>query len=315
MRYSLRQLEVFLATAHHENVTRAAESLAMSQSAASGALRELERQFGVQLFDRIGKRLQLSELGAQLRPQAENLLAQARAFEQALLGDEVSGRLALGATLTIGNYLAVPMIADFRRRHPGADVALSVANTQTIARGVCNFELDLGLVEGEIHHGELQAIHWRADELQVFAAPGHPLAGCDRLTDAELLSLPWIVREPGSGTRQTFERAMHGILADLDIVMALQHTEAIKRAVEAGLGVGCLSRISLREAFARGSLVPLAIPERDFSRELYIIIHREKYRSALLKQWLQLCLGPWSGEMGEGEPGGQGGEARQRGPR
>ena len=118
MRYSLRQLEVFLATAQHENVTRAAASLAMSQSAASGSLKELEAQFEMQLFDRVGKRLQLSALGVQLRPQAENLLAQARAFEQALAGDDVTGRLQNGATLTIGNYLAVGMIADFRRHYP-----------------------------------------------------------------------------------------------------------------------------------------------------------------------------------------------------
>lgn len=294
MRYSLRQLEVFLATARYENVTRAAQSLAMSQSAASGALKELEEQFGVLLFDRKGKRLQLSELGNQLRPQAENLLDQARAFEQALAGDEVVGRLKIGATLTIGNYLAVGMIADFRQRYPAADVALSVANTQTIAQRVAGFDLDMGLIEGEIHHPDLETLHWRDDELAVFAAPDHRLARTGTLVDDDLLSLPWIVREPGSGTRQTFNRAMHGILTDLHIAMELQHTEAIKRAVEAGLGVGCLSRISLKEAFERGSLVPLAVPGRNFQRELYIITHRKKYRGAALQQWLQMCRDNWS---------------------
>ena len=289
MRYTLRQLEVFLATAHSENVSRAAASLAMSQSAASGALRELEQQFDVQLFDRIGKRLQLSEFGRQLRPAAEDLLARARAFEQSLSGEEVSGRLKVGATLTIGNYLAVPMIADFRQRYPGADVALTVANTAAIAEGVANFELDIGLVEGEFVHPDLQSQHWQGDELTVFAAPGHPLAGRSALSDRDLLQLDWIVRESGSGTRQTFERAMHGLLPDLRIVLELQHTEAIKRAVEAGLGVGCLSRISLVEAFARGSLVPLRVPGRDFSRELYIVLHRHKYHTAGLKCWLRLC--------------------------
>jgi len=289
VRYTLRQLEVFLATAHSENVSRAAASLAMSQSAASGALRELEQQFDVQLFDRIGKRLQLSEFGRQLRPAAEDLLARARAFEQSLSGEEVSGRLKVGATLTIGNYLAVPMIADFRQRYPGADVALTVANTAAIAEGVANFELDIGLVEGEFVHPDLQSQHWQGDELTVFAAPGHPLAGRSALSDRDLLQLDWIVRESGSGTRQTFERAMHGLLPDLRIVLELQHTEAIKRAVEAGLGVGCLSRISLVEAFARGSLVPLRVPGRDFSRELYIVLHRHKYHTAGLKCWLRLC--------------------------
>ena len=140
MRYSLRQLEVFLATARYENVTRAAQALSMSQSAASGSLSELESQFDVKLFDRIGKRLQLSELGQQLRPRAESLLEQAQALEQALAGNEVIGRLQIGATLTIGNYIAVNMIADFRQQNPQADVVLQVANTETIAEQVASFE-------------------------------------------------------------------------------------------------------------------------------------------------------------------------------
>ena len=289
MRYSLRQLEVFLATAHHENITRAASELAMSQSAASGSLKELEDQFGVQLFDRVGKRLQLSELGRQLRAQAETLLAQASAFEAAMAGDDAMGRLNIGATMTIGNYLAVAMIADFRKRYSGADVALSVANTETIAAGVAEFELDMGMTEGEFRHPELETLHWRADELVVFAAPGHPLATNPALADDDLVSLPWIVRERGSGTRQTFDRAMHGLLPDLDISMELQHTEAIKRAVEAGLGVGCLSRISLSDAFRRGSLIPLNVPGRDFHRELYLITHRKKFHGVALRRWLELC--------------------------
>jgi DNA-binding transcriptional LysR family regulator len=289
MRYSLRQLEVFLATAREENITRAASGLAMSQSAASGSLKELEAQFAVQLFDRIGKRLQLSELGKQLRPQAESLLAQARAFEQALEGADVLGRLHIGATMTIGNYLAVAMIAEFRQRFPEADINLSVANTAAIAERVASFELDMGLIEGELNHPDLETTQWRRDELVVFAAPDHPLAHRRSLTDADLLSQQWIVRESGSGTRQAFDRAMHGILADLSISMELQHTEAIKRAVEAGLGLGCLSRISLVDAFRRGSLVPLNVPERDFSRELYLITHRKKYHGAALQHWLDLC--------------------------
>ncbi len=289
MRYTLRQLEVFIATAQHENISRAASDLAMSQSAASGSLRELEQQFNVQLFDRLGKRLRLSELGRQLRPAAEELLDRARALEQGMLGEEVSGRLQLGATLTIGNYLAVPMIAVFRTRFPAADVALSVANTAAIAEKVAHYELDIGLVEGELSHPDLTCEPWQADELTVFAAPGHPLARRRALTDDDLLSLEWIVREPGSGTRQTFDRAMHGILPALRLALELQHTEAIKRAVEAGLGVGCLSRISLVEAFARGSLVPLRVPHRDFTRRLHIVLHRQKFHTAALREWLALC--------------------------
>lgn len=289
MRFSLRQLQVFLAVARHENVSRAATALAMSQSAASGSLKELESQFNIQLFDRIGKRVQLSELGRQLRPEAERLMEQAAAFEQSLAGVTARGTLRIGATLTIGNYVAVGMIADFRAAHPQADIALKVANTREIAEQVAGYELDMGLIEGELQHPDLEIRHWRADELVVFAHPQHPLAGRTALDDATLKTLPWIVRESGSGTRQAFERAMHGILSDLDIRMELQHTEAIKRAVEAGLGVGCLSAICLEEAFTRGSLVPLAVPGRDFRREWYLIAHREKYHGRALDAWLALC--------------------------
>lgn len=290
MRYTLRQLQVFLAAARHENVSRAAETLAMSQSAASGALKELEQQFDVLLFDRIGKRLQLSELGRQLRPQAEALLEQATDFEHALAGADIGGTLRIGATLTIGNYLAVQMIADFRKLHPGTAVTLEVANTQTIAEQVAGFEIDLGMIEGELHHPDLITTFWRDDELTVFAAPDHPLAKKRKITDTQLKSQNWIVREQGSGTRQTFDRAMQGILSELTLSMELQHTEAIKRAVEAGLGIGCLSKISLVEAFKRKTLVPLHVPGRDFNRRFYFVTHRSKFHSTALKRWLELGI-------------------------
>lgn len=293
MRYTLRQLEVFLAVAHWENVTRAAEHLAMSQSAASGALKDLESQFDVQLFDRVGKRLQVNELGRLLRPKAESLLERARELEQELISHRDVGHIKIGATLTIGNYLAVKLMATFMGENPGADVSLEVANTESIARQVLNFDLDVGLIEGEFHHADLDIKHWRDDELVVFCAPSHPLAEKARrgeaLSDDDLLAARWILRETGSGTRQGFDRAMHGLLAEQTIALELQHTEAIKRAVEANLGISCLSRITLVDAFKRGSLVELSVPQRDFKRSFYVILHKDKYRSAGIQRWLELC--------------------------
>ncbi len=289
MRYSLRQLEVFLAAAHFENITRAADSLAMSQSAASSSLRDLEQQFDIQLFDRVGKRLQLNELGRSLRPRAEALLAQAREFEKDLNQRNELGHLNIGATLTIGNYLAVEMMARYMENHPGSEVQLKVANTSEVARMVENYELDVGLIEGELQHPDLEVIPWREDDLVIFCAPDHPWAGLGELTDVELKQADWVVRESGSGTRQAFDRAMHGLIGDLNLKHELQHTEAIKRAVEAKMGIGCLSDITLRDAFKRGSLVPLAAPQRDWHRRFYIILHKQKYRSAGVESWLSLC--------------------------
>lgn len=289
MRYTLRQLEVFLAVARVESVSRAAAALAMSQSAVSGSLADLEQQFDVQLFDRVGKRLQLNEVGRSIRARAEGVLDQASALERALEHGREIGALRIGATLTIGDYLCVPLMAAFMREQPGATVTLSVANTEEIARQVANFEVDVGLVEGEIHHPELDVTPWRSDRLAVFCAPKHPLASRGALTDDDLCGAAWIVREPGSGTRQAFDRAMHGLLPRLEILLALQHTEAIKGAVEAGLGVGCLSPITLRDEFRRGTLKECPVPHRSFERQFFFLLHKQKYRSAGIHRWLTLC--------------------------
>lgn len=288
MRYTLRQLEVFIATANFQNITKAAEALAMSQSAASGSLRELENQFETQLFDRIGKRLKLNGFGQIIRPQAEALLAQAGELESTLQKQQL-GNLKVGATLTIGNYLAVSIMSRYMSDWPGSEVTLEVANTDSIAQKVLNFELDIGLIEGEIRHPNLEVLPWLEDELVIFCAPAHPIAKRRMLTDKELLELQWILREPGSGTRQAFDRAMHGILPRLNVALELQHTEAIKRAVESEMGVGCLSRIALEDAFSRGRLIPLSVTQRDLQRKFYLILHRDKYRSAGIKNWLALC--------------------------
>lgn len=289
MKYTLRQLDVFLTTAHTGNISRAAEQLSMSQSAASSALKDLEQQFDIQLFDRVGKKLQLNELGRQLQPRAEELLERAAELEEALGKHAQSGPLKVGATLTIGNYLAVKLMARYMENDPAAQVSLEVANTADISKKVLNFELDVGLIEGEIHHPELDVARWREDELVVFCAPEHPYAKLVQLSEKHLREAAWILREQGSGTRQTFDRAMHGLLPELNIILELQHTEAIKQSVKAQLGIGCLSRIALTEAFGNGSLVPLKIKNRDLHRYFYFILHRQKYRGAGLRKWLELC--------------------------
>jgi DNA-binding transcriptional LysR family regulator len=270
-------------------VSRAAGELSMSQSAVSGALRDLESQFDIQLFDRVGKRLQLSDLGRALRSRGEALNEQAQAFESALVQHGDIGLLRVGATLTIGNHIAVPLMARFMREHPGARVTLQVANTAEIAREVANFEIDVALVEGELNYPELEATRWCDDELVVFCAPTHPLAKKRVLSDADLCSAAWIVREPGSGTRQAFERAMHGLLPELNVALELQHTEAIRSAVSAGLGIGCVSRIAIEDAFKARTLVACNVPKRDFTRQFYFVLHKHKYKSAGMEAWLALC--------------------------
>lgn len=289
MRFTLRQLAIFVATARTGSVSRAAELLSMSQSAASSGLAQLERQFEVQLFDRVGKSVRLNELGERLLPRAVELLDRGEDIEDLLRGKSGFGALHIGATLTIGNYLATLIVAAFLQRHPESRIRLEVRNTAAIIQQVAGFELDLGMIEGECRHPELEVMPWLEDELVVFCAPGHRLARAGRASVEELAAEPWILREVGSGTRATFDRATRHFGTPPGIRLELEHTEAIKRAVESGLGIGCLSRLALRDAFRRGSLVAIATPALELGRNFHFLWHRKKFRTAGMHAFLELC--------------------------
>lgn len=288
MHFTLRQLEIFAAIARHGSVSAAAGAVSLTQSAASTALAELERQTGQRLFDRVGKSLRLNELGRGLLPKAVELLDRAAEIDDLLIGHEAIGNLTVGATLTIGNYLATLIVAEFLQRHPQSRVRLEVRNTATLLQALAGHEVDLGLVEGDCHHPELTVVPWIDDELAVFCAPGHPLAG-RKVGLKRLLAEPWILREAGSGTRETFDHAFRHHLPQLQIRLELEHTEAIKRAVESGLGLGCISRLALRDAFRRGSLAEVQTPELDLRRTFNFVWHRDKFHGAGLSAFLELC--------------------------
>jgi DNA-binding transcriptional LysR family regulator len=145
------------------------------------------------------------------------------------------------------------------------------------------------MIEGDSHHPDLLITPWVDDELVIFAAPDHPLAHKANLELRDLAHESWILRERGSGTRQVFDAALRHELTNLDIKLELEHTEAIKRAVESGLGISCISRLALKDAFKRGSLVPLEIPGLDLKRQFNFVIHKQKFLTEGISAFLKLC--------------------------
>ena len=168
-------------------------------------------------------------------------------------------------------------------------IGLQVHNSATIVQQLLRFELDLGLIEGSCRDPELIVEPWVEDELVVFCAPGHPLARGEPVDLPELAAQDWILRETGSGTRETFDQALRHFYGHLNVRLELEHTEAIKRAVESGLGVGCISRLALREAIRRGSLVAVETPELDLRRQFQFVTHRRKYVTAGMREFIDLC--------------------------
>jgi len=289
MKYTLRQLEVFLSVAKNESITLAAQELAMAQSATSAAIQEVENRYAMQLFDRTAKRLKLNSKGKEVRAKAEQLVAHAIQFDETLLQHEEHGELNVGASLTIGNYLAFKYLAKFLEVHPKTKVNIDVGNTPEIVQRVLNFEADVGLIEAEIHNDELVSEVWLADKMTAFCRADHPFANKQQLTDNDILNCNWILREPGSAHRQTFDRSMTGLLPKLKITAQLTHNEAVKNAVKSGLGVGCLSEITIQDEIEHGSLVPLPLKGRPMNRHFYIIQHHRAPQKKAVEWWLDTC--------------------------
>jgi len=296
MAISLRKLEVFAAVAQLGSVTKAAKQLFLSQSAVSMALADLENNHDGELFIRRGRTLILNDRGKLLLPLAEKILKQTANFAKRLesSAQEPTGELTIGASTTIGNYLLPLLIANFSKKHPKARIVMRVGNTKEISHLLERGQLDLALIEGPCHIESLRQAHWRDDQLVIIVSPDHSWASKEEISHLELQEAEWIMRETGSGTREVFEYALGVPLNQLAAIIELGHTEAIKKAVEAGLGVSCLSRLAVQRELDLGVLVAIPTP-LDLSRSLTLLLPDSEYQSPLLKAGLKMLL-PESGE-------------------
>ncbi|MDC9590934.1 DNA-binding transcriptional regulator YeiE [Xenorhabdus sp. XENO-10] len=286
MRITLRQLEIFTEVLKSGSTTQASQQLALSQSAVSASLTDLEGQLGVQLFDRVGKRLVTNEHGRLLYPKALALLEQAGEVEQ-LFKLEL-GALRLAASSTIGNYMLPEMLARYRQDYSETPLELNISNTKDVIKAVVEFRVDLGLIEGLCHDPELITQPWMEDELLIFSSPESPLLQRE-LSVEDLIKAPWILREKGSGTREVLDHLLFSQMPRFNIAMELGNSEAIKHAVQYGMGISCLSRRVVQEQLKNGTLSELVIPELSLNRTLYLIYHRQKHMSNALQKLLSYC--------------------------
>jgi DNA-binding transcriptional LysR family regulator len=285
---SPRQLEVFVRIAELGSVRAAAERLHLTQPAASMALAEMERQLDAQVFTRERGRLRLNARGRELLPLARELLERHADFgRRGRDGDAaaLSGELRVGASNTVGNYRVGELLGPFVRRHPQVSVRLRVANTDAIVAAMLGNDLDAGCVEGHVAHPLLETRPWRQDKLVVCAPPGHPLARRRRLLPAHFAGARWVLREPGSATRNLSAQAL-STLPPGETVLELHQTEAVKQAVIAGFGIAFLPEVAIVDALAAGRLKVLKTRFLDLRRTLALVLHRNRYRGVLLEAFL-----------------------------
>jgi DNA-binding transcriptional LysR family regulator len=276
MSMNLNHLAVFHAVAETGGMRLGAERLDVSQPAVSKQVQELERALGLHLFDRIGRRVRLSQAGEILADYARRLFALAEEAERAMAEVRTvgRGRLAIGASTTIGSYLLPGVLAEFWGRRPGVEVLVRIENTEQVHRRLAGHELDLGLTEGLVEQDELESEVFHQDELVLIAAPGHPLAGLPRVPLSAVREEPFILREPGSGTRAVEERALARLKLPVRVVMALGSTEAIKRVVTEGVGLAIVSRLAVGAECVAGALAVLPVLGLRIARPLHLVRRR-----------------------------------------
>lgn len=268
-----RRLRAFVTVARERSFTQAAAVLHLSQSAISQQVSALERDLGAALFVRSGRRVSLTREGAALLERAEALLADMESARQAIAAAQgrVAGDLRIAASLTIAGYVLPRPLTAFRHDHPDVRLTLRVRNTEDVVRVLVGGDADLGLVEGPVSSDRVELEHLFDDELAVIAAPEHRFAALEEIDLDDLLQEPFVVREPGSGTRQVAEDALAAAGADpdaLQVVAELSGIDAQKAVVEAGLGVSIVSTLTIRRELALGSLVARPVQGLTLRREL-----------------------------------------------
>ena len=309
MRLTLRQLQIFVAVARAGSTMAAAHEIALSQSATSASLNELEDLLGGTLFSRVGRRLVLNEHGRSMLPQARLLLDTARAIESQFgkAGRSSAPRLRIAASTTIGNWLLPKVIAAYRREEDAARIAVEIGNTWQVARAVGQFEVDLGFIEGPTQEPHIKVLPWMTDELVIACSPKHPIArargflrgrnpagarrgGRRRISLAELAGATWLLREAGSGTREVVERELQPHLHQLNTETELGSTEAILQAAAEGLGLTCLSRCTVNDMVKLKRLVVLDTALPALRRTFYLVHHERRYMSPTLERFIAHCM-------------------------
>jgi DNA-binding transcriptional LysR family regulator len=291
---NLHHLRLFTAVVEHGGFTKAAAALNLSQPAISKSLKELETELNLPLIDRSERGVRLTDAGRALYARARELFGVERIAERELreLRGLKRGVLRIAASTTIATYMLPPVLGRFHFRHPRVRIQVSSANTRTVLRMLLESRVDVALVEGPVSHARVDVIPWRDDELVVIAHPDHHLASgvSSRPIAADALAgEQFLVREPGSGTREVTERvlARHGIR--LTNTMRVGGTEAMKQAVAAGLGLAIVSRAAAGDQLALGRIAVLDVKDLVIGRMLTQLRLRDRVSTVAAKE-LELLL-------------------------
>mgnify|MGYP000859953092 FL=1 len=285
-------IRVFLMVVEKKSFSKAAKALFLTQPAVSFQIQMLEDHYGTKLFDRISRNIILTEAGELLCKYANEMNDMQGSLERDMqeLNTTTVGRLRIGASATIGEYIAPSVLADFKKHYPKVSLSLEVANSDEIEIAIHDTTLDIGLVEGPPIGKELESIPFLDDELVVITSPNHPWSELDTISVFELDRYPFISREKGSGTLAEIHSYMKkaGFSPNnLNIMMKLGSTKAIKTAVQNGVGFTIISRWAVKKELKNGTLAMIKLKEDKFKRQFRIVYHKKKFKTQANEEFIR----------------------------
>ncbi|MDF2473509.1 MAG: hypothetical protein K0R21_1291 [Anaerocolumna sp.] len=286
---TLRHIKIFVAVCDCESITAAAEKLYIAQPSVSLVIRELEDYYGVKLFDRISRKLYLTEPGKSLLNYARHIVSLFEDMEKEIRNENPTGILRIGASITIGQNLLPGYVKQFMGKYPHRKIQVMIHNSEEIEQSVLKNEIDFGLIEGITHSPQIHSEKFMEDELVLICSKNHPLASNDKVMPEMLSHYGFILREKGSGGRELFDSTMLTHNIEINPIWESVSTRAIISAVSADIGLSVLPYLLVKKDLESGNIKTVKIEGIAFGRNFNIIYHKNKYHTKTAMEFMDIC--------------------------
>ncbi|TDX52953.1 LysR family transcriptional regulator [Orenia marismortui] len=286
---TLRELKIFTTVCRTGSMSEAGRQLYITQPAISQTILDLEDKLNIKLFERINRKLILTYAGKRLLKYSKRILLLIAEAENDLedIANLKTGKLRIGASMTIGTYLLPPIIKKFTTKYPEIDLNFIIDNTSVIEKKILNNDIDLGLVEGPINSKDICFDPFYNDELFLISSKENPLSKKKDILQSDIQKEAFINREKGSGTREIIDKIMNKYSISYKAKHILNNIEAIKEAVKNNLGISILPEVALKDDLQSGSIKRLILKDIEFKRQFNIIYHKDKNLTELLNKFIE----------------------------
>ena len=287
---TFRHLKIFVSLYENNfNTTKTAASMHMTQPAVSLAVKELEQYYGVALFDRIGNRLKITPAGLRFYEYSSHIIALFDEMDNSMKNWDLAGTIRVGSSITIGSQFLPAYVNSFQSRYPGTRVKAQIAPSKQLEQMILNNELDFALIEGSSHNPSFICEEYMEDHLTVICPANGQFQPGQEISIHEFCQQNFLLREHGSGTRETFENTIAAASFSIEPIWEAVSTTALVNAVISGIGISILPHRMIADAIQQGQVIAVTVKGLEFKRKFNIIYHQKKFLTAAARSFIELC--------------------------